>query len=47
VSNAAIGRALGICDDTVRKWRHRFCRHGMGGLCDRPARDDRADSPLR
>lgn len=36
VSNAAIGRALGICDDTVRKWRHRFCRHGMGGLCDRP-----------
>ena len=23
-SNAAIGRALGVCDDTVRKWRRRF-----------------------
>jgi transposase len=35
-SNAAIGRALGVCDDTVRKWRHRFCQHGLDGLRDRP-----------
>jgi transposase len=35
-SNAAIARMLGICDDTVRKWRHRFARHGIGGLGDRP-----------
>jgi transposase len=35
-SNAAIGRALGICDDTVRKWRRRFCQHGLDGLHDRP-----------
>ena len=35
-SNAAIGRALGVCDDTVRKWRRRFCRHGIDGLRDRP-----------
>src|SRR6478609_802498 len=35
-STAAIGRALGVCDDTVRKWRHRFCQRGLDGLCDRP-----------
>jgi transposase len=35
-SNAAIARMLGICDDTVRKWRHRFARHGIDGLADRP-----------
>jgi transposase len=35
-SNAAIGRALGVCDDTVRKWRQRFCQHGIDGLRDRP-----------
>ena len=35
-SNAAIGRALGVCDDTVRKWRRRFCQHGIDGLRDRP-----------
>jgi hypothetical protein len=27
-SNAVIARMLGICDDTVRKWRHRFCLPG-------------------
>lgn len=36
VSNAAIARMLGICDDTVRKWRHRFAQHGIDGLGDRP-----------
>jgi transposase len=35
-SNAAIARILGVCDDTVRKWRHRFARHGIDGLGDRP-----------
>jgi transposase len=35
-SNAAIGRALGVCGDTVRKWRRRFCQHGLDGLRDRP-----------
>ena len=35
-SNAAIARMLGICDDTVRKWRHRFAQHGIDGLGDRP-----------
>ena len=35
-SNAAIARMLGICDDTVRKWRHRFAQHGIEGLADRP-----------
>ena len=31
-SNAAIGRILGVSDDTVRKWRRRFCEHGIDGL---------------
>jgi transposase len=35
-SNAAIGRTLGVTDDTVRKWRRRFCRHGLDGLRDLP-----------
>ncbi len=35
-SNAAIARALGVTDDTVRKWRRRFCQHGLDGLRDRP-----------
>lgn len=34
-SNAAIGRTLGVCDGTVRKWRRRFCLHGLDGLADR------------
>jgi transposase len=42
-SNAAIGRALGVCGDTVRKWRRRFCQHGLDGLRDRP----RAGRPRR
>ncbi len=35
-SNAAIARRLSVSDDTVRKWRHRFHRHGLDGLRDRP-----------
>jgi hypothetical protein len=29
-------RTLGVCDDTVRKWRRRFCQDGLDGLRDRP-----------
>ena len=35
-ANAAIARRLGICVDTVRKWRARFCAEGLPGLADRP-----------
>jgi transposase len=35
-SDAGIARALGIVEDTVRKWRKRFWREGMSGLADRP-----------
>jgi transposase len=36
LSNAAIAARLGVCADTVRKWRRRFCSQGMAGLVDRP-----------
>ncbi|MBA2472145.1 MAG: IS630 family transposase [Pseudonocardiales bacterium] len=35
-TNAKISRDLGICEDTVRKWRGRFRREGLPGLSDRP-----------
>ncbi|MGH3934724.1 MAG: IS630 family transposase [Pseudonocardiaceae bacterium] len=35
-STATVARNLGICEDTVRKWRGRFRREGMPGLSDRP-----------
>lgn len=31
-----IAETLGICQDTVRRWIHRFDRHGVEGLADRP-----------
>jgi transposase len=34
-TNAQIARRLGICEDTVRKWRARFCAEGLAGLADR------------
>jgi transposase len=34
-TNAAIAWSLGITVDTVRKWRRRFCEHGLEGLRDR------------
>ena len=34
--NAVIARRLGVTDDTVRKWRKRFCDHGLAGLADAP-----------
>jgi transposase len=36
MANAAIARRLGVCVDTVRKWRARFCARGLPGLGDRP-----------
>src|SRR5215207_6363644 len=35
-SNAEIARRVGVCDDTVRKWRARFWSQGLPGLADRP-----------
>jgi transposase len=34
--NARIAADLGVTADTVRRWRGRFARHGLGGLKDRP-----------
>ena len=35
-ANAAIAREVGVCEDTVRQWRHRFCTERLEGLKDRP-----------
>jgi transposase len=47
-SNAAIAAQLGVCQDTVRKWRARFAARGLAGLKDaarsgRPRRYTPAD----
>ena len=34
VSNAGIARDLGVCQDTVRKWRRRYARDRLAGLAD-------------
>jgi transposase len=31
-----IAERLGICEDTARKWRRRYCEQGIGGLADAP-----------
>jgi transposase len=31
-----IAETLGLCQDTVRRWIHRFDRHGVDGLMDKP-----------
>ncbi len=36
VANAQIGRELRVCEDTVRRWRRRFCGQRLDGLKDRP-----------
>lgn len=33
---AEVVAKLGVCPDTVRRWIHRFDRHGVAGLADRP-----------
>jgi transposase len=35
-ANAAIARELGVCTDTVRKWRRRFAEGRLAGLTDAP-----------
>jgi len=35
-ANAAIARELGVCTDTVRKWRRRFVEGRLAGLRDAP-----------
>ena len=34
--NSAIAARLGVCEDTARKWRRRYCEQGLGGLADAP-----------
>jgi transposase len=36
LANCVIAARLGICDDTARKWRRRFCQRGRDGLADAP-----------
>lgn len=38
--NSEVARQMGVCDDTVRKWRRRYCEKGLDGLADasRPGR---------
>jgi transposase len=36
VSNPSIAEELGVCVDTARKWRARFCANGIEGLADAP-----------
>jgi transposase len=35
-ANREIARRLGMCEDTARKWRRRYCEQGIAGLCDAP-----------
>ena len=35
-ANSAIAGRLGICQDTARKWRRRYCEQGLDGLADAP-----------
>ncbi|MGC1287081.1 MAG: helix-turn-helix domain-containing protein, partial [Streptosporangiaceae bacterium] len=36
MANTAIARELGVCADTVRKWRRRFAASRLAGLKDSP-----------
>ena len=36
LTNVQIGRALGVTDQTARKWRNRFAEHRLDGLVDEP-----------
>lgn len=36
VANAAIARDVGVCEDTARRWRNRFCTQRLDGLKDQP-----------
>jgi hypothetical protein len=47
-SNAGTARDLAVCEDTVRKWRHRYARDRLAGLADahRPGRPRRFSAVL-
>jgi transposase len=36
LASSAIAGRLGICEDTAREWRRRYCQDGMDGLADAP-----------
>jgi len=36
LANCVIAGRLGICEDTARKWRRRYCQQGIDGLADAP-----------
>jgi len=36
LENRVIADRLGICEDTARKWRRRYCQGGLAGLADAP-----------
>ena len=36
LANCVIAERLGICEDTARKWRRRYCEQGIDGLADAP-----------
>ena len=48
-SNAGVARDLGVCEDTVRKWRRRYARQRLAGLADahRPGRPRRFSAVQR
>jgi transposase len=35
-ANSSVAAQLGICEDTARKWRRRYCEQGLAGLADAP-----------
>jgi transposase len=36
LAGSVVAASLGICEDTVRKWRRRYCADGLDGLADAP-----------
>jgi transposase len=36
LENRVIADRLGVCEDTARKWRRRYCEQGLAGLADAP-----------
>ncbi|WP_372510012.1 MULTISPECIES: helix-turn-helix domain-containing protein [Dietzia] len=42
-ANAAIAREVGVCEDTARRWRHRFC---LERLEETPPRSDSSTARL-
>jgi transposase len=46
-ANSAIAGRLGICEDTARKWRRRYCEDGRDGLADAPRRGRPRKFPAR